>query len=393
MNARGLLAAAFDEIAAYRLRTAISVLSIVIGVATLTVIVALGDIGRAATQAVIEREAGRAATLELSSERPPSQFISTILPRLLQRLDRYGAVHRSVMLTAPARATFAAGIQPVATYGVDPSLDQVRRLRLLAGRWLDVGDGNLYAPAIVLNRPMLAAAGLALREAVGQQVPLAITTPGMARIIGVIDDGQRDGRIYLSSAFLLRPGTASAIAAATVVVTIDPSDANLLAGRVISDLGHAGEGRLRVERLDGAAAFSSIVTTLQLVLSAIAAISLVSGSLGILNLGLVTVRHRAREFAIRRSFGASRREVFVLVLAESLVTTTLAGVLGIALAGLAIAALPIFSSSIIDPADLPPFPITAAIAGLAVALTVGVAAGAIPAARATQLSIIDAIRS
>jgi putative ABC transport system permease protein len=393
MNARGLIAAAFEEIAAYRLRTAISVLSIVIGVATLTLIVALGDIGRAATQAVIEREAGRAATLELSSERPASQFVSTILPRLLLRLDRYGAVHRSVMLTAPAHATFVAGIQPVATYGVDPSLDQVRRLRLLAGRWLNAGDGGLYAPVIVLNRPMLAAAGLALAEAVGEQVPLAITAPGMARIIGVIDDGQHDGRIYLSSSFLLRPETESAIAAATVIVTIDPSDADLLARRVISDLGHAGEGRLRVERLDGAEDFSSIVTTLQLVLSAIAAISLVSGSLGILNLGLVTVRHRAREFAIRRSFGASRREVFVLVLAESLVTTTLAGVLGIALAGLATAALPIFSSSFIDPADLPPFPITAAIAGLTVAVSVGLAAGAIPAARATQLSIIETIRS
>jgi putative ABC transport system permease protein len=393
MNPRGLLAAALDEIAAYRLRTAISVLSIVIGVATLTLIVALGDIGRAATQAVIEREAGRAATLELSSERPASQFISTVLPRLLLRLDRYGAVHRSVMLMAPARATFVAGSQPIAAYGVDPSLDQVRRLRLLAGRWLEISDSKLYAPVIVLNRPMLAAAGLALEQAVGQQVPLAIASPGLARIIGVIDDGQHDGRIYLSSAFLLRPNTASAIAAATVVVTVDPFDADALASRVISDLSHTGEGRLRVERLDGAEDFSSIVTTLQLVLSAIAAISLISGSLGILNLGLVTVRHRAREFAIRRSFGASRREVFVLVLAESLVTTTLAGLLGIALAGLATAALPILSSSIIDAADLPPFPMTAAIAGLAVAVTVGLAAGAIPAMRATQLSIIETIRS
>lgn len=393
MNPLALLAAAFDEIAAYRLRTAISVLSIVVGVATLTLIVALGDIGRAATQAVIERQAGRAATLELSSEIPAAQFIAKTLPRILERLDRYGAVDRSVLLAAPAQATFGSGTQPVAAYGVDPSLGQVRRLRVLAGRWLRIADGTLYAPVIVLNRPMLVAAGMDLDDAVGDRVPLAITGPGMARIIGVIDDGQRDGRVYLPSQFLLRPSTWSAISSATVVVTVAPADADHLARRVMLDVGRGGGASLRAERLDVAEEFSSIVTTLQLILSAIAAISLLSGSLGILNLGLVTVRYRAREFAIRRSFGAARREVFVLVLAESLVTTTLAGILGILLAGLATAALPALSSGIIDSADLPPFPITAALSGFFVAVSVGLAAGAIPAVRATQMSVIETIRS
>ena len=71
---------------------------------------------------MIERQAGRAATLELSSEIPAAQFIAKILPRILERLDRYGAVDRSVLLAAPAQATFGSGTQPVAAYGVDPSL-------------------------------------------------------------------------------------------------------------------------------------------------------------------------------------------------------------------------------------------------------------------------------
>jgi putative ABC transport system permease protein len=393
VSSAGLLSAALEEVSAYRLRAALSVLSIVVGIATLTFIVALGDIGRSATQAIIEREAGRAATLEFSDEGDPQQFAREAMPRIEARLERYQIVARSRVLVSSGSAGFATGSQPVAVYGVDPTLDQVRRIRILAGRWLQWQDSGLLGAIVVPNRAMALEAGLGPSELLGARIPMILGAPGIGLVVGVVDDGQRDGRLYVPGDVLLRAENRSWISRATVIATVDPGVVAAITLRMAADLSRTGNAPLRTERLDAAEDFSSIVTTLQLVLSAIAAISLVSGAIGILNLGLVTVRHRAREFAIRRAFGASRREIFTLVVLESLMTTTLAGMLGIACAALATAAVPLLASSVVDPGDLPPFPIAAGAVGMVVAIGVGLLASAVPALQAMRVSIIETIRS
>jgi putative ABC transport system permease protein len=120
--------------------------------------------------------------------------------------------------------------------------------------------------------------------------------------------------------------------------------------------------------------------------------ALLLGGLGLLNISLVTVRHRIREIGIRRSFGATSSRVFFGVMLESVVATVVAGLVGVVLAVAVIKNIPvdrIFGTAL---QDTPPFPVSAALVGMACATAVGALAGLIPAVVAVRVKVIDAIR-
>jgi putative ABC transport system permease protein len=120
--------------------------------------------------------------------------------------------------------------------------------------------------------------------------------------------------------------------------------------------------------------------------------ALLLGGLGLVNIALVTVRYRIREIGIRRSFGATSGRVFFGVMLESVVATVVAGLVGVVIAVAIIKNIPIekvFGSQI---ADMPPFPLSAALVGMACATAVGALAGIIPATVAVRVKVIDAIR-
>ena len=106
--------------------------------------------------------------------------------------------------------------------------------------------------------------------------------------------------------------------------------------------------------------------------------ALLLGGLGLVNIALVTVRYRIREIGIRRSFGATSGRVFFGVLLESVVATVVAGLVGVVLAVAIIKNIPVervFGGGI---QDMPPFPFSAALVGMAAAVAVGRPGGADP---------------
>jgi putative ABC transport system permease protein len=128
------------------------------------------------------------------------------------------------------------------------------------------------------------------------------------------------------------------------------------------------------------------------VIIGIAGIILLLGALSLLNIALVTIKQRIREIGIRRSFGATTGRVFFSVMMESVVATVVAGVIGVLLAVAAVKN-PLVEKYVLQGIDdVPPFPLSAAFLGLAVALAVGTLAGILPAMIAARVKIIDAIR-
>jgi putative ABC transport system permease protein len=119
---------------------------------------------------------------------------------------------------------------------------------------------------------------------------------------------------------------------------------------------------------------------------------LLLGALGLLNISLVTVRQRIREIGIRRSFGATAPRVFFAVMMESIVATVVAGFVGV-IGAILLVQLPIvqdyFRNQI---ADVPPFPVGAAVLGIVASVAVGALAGLLPALVAVRVKVIDAIR-
>lgn len=120
----------------------------------------------------------------------------------------------------------------------------------------------------------------------------------------------------------------------------------------------------------------------------IAGISLIVGGIGITNIMLASIAERVREIGIRRSVGARRRDIFVQILVESVVTAIIGGLLGLVAAffviQLLIALAPVENAPVVE--------FNAAFISFAFALVVGIAAGIYPAWKAAALDPITALR-
>ena len=131
---------------------------------------------------------------------------------------------------------------------------------------------------------------------------------------------------------------------------------------------------------------SSITTTLTLLLSAIAGISLVVGGIGIMNMMLTTVTERTREIGLRKAIGAKRSDISKQFLTEAVALTFVGGVGGVALGWLiayAFSSLGIMQTSISTTSILLAFGVSAGI---------GIVFGYYPAQRAARLNPIEALR-
>lgn len=125
---------------------------------------------------------------------------------------------------------------------------------------------------------------------------------------------------------------------------------------------------------------------LSFMLGSIAGISLLVGGIGIMNIMLVTVTERTREIGVRKAIGASRRHILLQFLLESVVLTLVAGLLGIA-AGFGLSRL-IASIGSIQTAVTP----TVVLIAVSVSIMVGLFFGVWPAMRASKLDPVEALR-
>jgi putative ABC transport system permease protein len=135
------------------------------------------------------------------------------------------------------------------------------------------------------------------------------------------------------------------------------------------------------------AANTSVDHTLTILLGGIAAISLIVGGIGVMNIMLVSVTERIREIGLRKALGATPRVIRRQFLVEASVLGILGGILGVVGGFLGVIYLP---GLIGDPISTSP---TAAVGALAIALAIGVLFGVYPASRAASLAPIDALRT
>jgi putative ABC transport system permease protein len=123
-----------------------------------------------------------------------------------------------------------------------------------------------------------------------------------------------------------------------------------------------------------------------LLLGAVAAVSLVVGGIGIMNIMLVSVTERTREIGVRLAIGALEREVLLQFLVEAVVLAALGGLIGIVLATAASVALSSFMGIPYQ------FDATVNLASFVFSAGIGVVFGYFPARRAARLDPIDALR-
>lgn len=391
MSTVGLMNAALGEVAAYKGRTVLSIMSVVVGIASITLIVAVGEVGRAAAVAALERQSGRSATVNVGLVVSSSAQLDAygIASQLSETAKLNGATASAVASSVGGSVSTQSAERPTQIVGTQPDLAIIRRFRIVSGRWIIASDQQRLAPSIVLNKPLAADLGVVLATDSVLNATMRVGQDVSGVIVGIVDDGQPTSVAYVALPVLrewaLENPTPS------LLIWAPPNRVGSILNRaswVASQL----STRIEAQRTDNPEAVDEFIRLIQAILAGIAALSLVSGGIGIINLGLVTAGQRAQEFAIRRAFGATRTTIFAMVCIESALTVTIAGVVGIAIAAGGTAALSALASASIGVDDLPPFPVSAALLGALVSIALALGAGLAPARAATGKSIIRGIR-
>ena len=396
---RDFLWLAWGSIAAHRLRSALTMLGIVIGIASVILLTSLGEGTRLAilsefTQFGTNLMAVRRGRIQTTGV--PGALGATVRKLTIEdaeALRRVEGVEDVVPIaTGTARVEAGERGRGVVVYGVTSEVPRVWRFEVGQGRFLPSGDPRRGAPLAVLG-PTLKRELFGQANALGEHVRI-----GGRRflVIGVMaPKGQFLGLDIDDSAYV-PVASAQSLFNADELQGIDilfsagvPAAAVKKRVRRALILRHEGQEDFTVftqtEMLD---VLNRVLGVVTLAVGGIGAISLLVGAIGILTMMWISVGERTAEIGLVRAIGASRAQVVRLFLVEAALLSLAGGTVGV-LAGigagwllrLAVPALPLRTA--------PEF----IAAALAVSLAVGLSAGVLPARRAAALDPVEALRA
>ena len=147
-----------------------------------------------------------------------------------------------------------------------------------------------------------------------------------------------------------------------------------------------------ITQVDLAGRLSEITSVLTIFLAAVAAISLIVGGIGIMNIMLVSVTERTKEIGLRKALGATYRNILTQFLLEAIMLTGMGGLFGIAMGTLLSWAISTGITRFTNIAWTFSFPVSAALLGIGVSGAIGLIFGLYPARKAAQKSPIEALR-
>ena len=401
----GSIVEAWSELRVHRTRVLLSLIGVGVAVAALTVVVAGGAIATQLSTEQSERWGGRPATYQMQAynmttgQQAGGEIFDTALA---EAAARYDIRYFSRMTQDSMQVQLADGVYLVTVSAVDQPYAAIHRLQMMDGAWFTAADAARLAPAVIISSDLWQRIGAPdLRT----HPTLEIVTRERsvtAVVTGITESSPDSGGMDLTS-YMLRDAFAAGRFSqsppdqqwSTYEMWVPAEVGEELKNRISSDLTAAlGEGwQVDLYRTDYLAySAEDPLIVLKLAVGGVAVLVLLLGALGLVNIALVTVRHRIREIGIRRSFGATAGRVFFSVMMESVVATFVAGVVGVLIA-VALVKNP-WLTEWLDGylQDVPAFPVEAAVIGLVAATGVGALAGLLPALVAVRVKVIDALR-
>jgi putative ABC transport system permease protein len=399
----GSVVEAWSEVKVHRTRVLLSLIGVGVAVAALTSVVAGGAIATQIQTEQSERWGGRPATISVNAfHRVAGREASAaeMGPLIDGVAERYGIGHTTRNGNGPLQVQLPDGVYGINATLVDRAYGVIHRTQLQDGAWFTEQDERRLAPAIIVSSDLWARLGSPdLRTHPTLELVTAERTV-VTVVVGITPSHPEAQGMDLST-FLLNDdylGFATKEELANTYyqyeLWIPPDVATELSERIRVDVaGSLGEGwEVNVWRGDYLAQGEDPLLPMKLAVTGVAILVLLLGALSLVNIALVTVRHRIREIGIRRSFGATAGRVFFSVMMESVVATAFAGLVGVMLAVLVVKNpwVTDWLSGYIQ--DVPAFPVEAAVIGLVAATGVGALAGLLPALVAVRVKVIDAIR-
>ena len=386
MKLLGTARLALNRIWATKVRSLLTMLGVVIGVAA---IVALTSIVDGASQG-INKSLATLGTNQLN--------ITAMAPDALSEQDAYALAELegvSVMFVQTQnQGTIATEESRVNAnlVGVSARYFDAVKPELALGSYLSDSKFAASAKDVVFGADAANDLGLTA-SMLGQTVKL---NGQDFRLVGVLDDQAgfgTNGRVYVTidaarKLFSQYPYVSSIVVQAQTPEAVDALQ--LATDKLLRErYGLSAETDARYTITNQAsliAAVSSITDTLGLLLTGIAGISLVVGGIGIMNIMLVSVRERTREIGVRRAIGAKQSNILTQFLIEAIVLSLAGGVVGLILGEIAAYFLAIIGDWVFS------IQLETVLLALGFSLVVGVVFGVWPARTAAKLEPIDALR-
>jgi putative ABC transport system permease protein len=397
---------AFDSLSANKVRSALTILGIVIGVGA---VIALVSIGRGAESTITGSIEGIGTNLLFvfrggSDEvRNPKPITLGDAEAIADPFQAPSVVGVAPVLTGSAKITAAGESTSPTLYGVNPDYAQVRNLAVVEGEF--VNEAHLLGrSSVVVLGPDTAEDLFGRRDGlIGETVRIE----GQPfRVIGILEE--RGGSAFsneddvalipltTAQVRLLRRSSSDRVdvifveAISPQAVSLASEEvAQILRTRHRTDIG--ADDFSILSQQDFIATASTITNVLTIFLGGIAAISLLVGGIGIMNIMLVSVTERTREIGLRKAVGAKKLDILIQFLTESAVLSLVGGLIGILL-GWIISTI-VGQIAIANNADInPSLSLDTILLATLFSTAVGLFFGIYPANRAANLEPVEALR-
>ena len=397
MDLRETLSVSVDALRANKLRAMLTSLGVIIGSASIVLVVTVALTSRKYVISSIEAVGSNLVWAELvrSSEKAQPLSYEMTLDDLEEAKNSIPGIAQVAGTTDLQTSVVSQGVvRPVTLIGVTEGYREIRRLLTLRGRYLDSLDMERRSKVCVIT-PQLAAKLFGPDNAVGRELHVG---EAVFTIIGVFKERvETFGLSDIQSETVLIPfGLMKYYTGVNTLKVLDvqaatPEDVPNVQRQVTMLLRsrHPAQAEYNVQTLTAILkAARDISLALTIVLIVIAAIALLISGIGIMNIMLVTVTERTREIGIRKAIGAARREIMYQFLTEAILISGGGAVAGI-LIGLL---LPVIAQFFL-PGNLrvPVSPLSVVLA-FVVSCSTGLFFGYLPANQAARLQPIESLR-
>lgn len=391
MDIKELLLLALEALKRNLVRTMLTMLGIIIGIGSVITVISLGEGTTASIVEQISSFGANVITISPGQSKRGGGSASTVTTLVEEDgeaiMNISNVVAVSGVVSKNKTVTANGESDSVSIKGVEENYDEIQSLEIEAGLFFDEGQESTSSRVAVMGDEVVEELFGVRAQVIGETIRIDLKS---FRVVGVVNESS-EVLIPLSTAQNILFGQDHLDSISVAVVDSELVDGVMSEVEEVLLLEHEIDDPTEADfNLRSAqemiSTISQVTGTLTAVLSGIAAISLLVGGIGIMNIMLVTVTERTKEIGLLKAIGAKSRDVLTQFLIEAVVLTVFGGIVGMGV-GIGTTYLVAKMMSI-------PFVVSLASVLLAIGVSggVGILFGWYPAQKAAKLHPIDALR-